>query len=98
MPPIGETTGKDLAAENCRAGRAEASQLGEHIAFVFGGRILCIRGVSLGFRHPQLCFDEVKTGIFTLEFGAQPSRKRQSLTGQSRTSRSWLDVANTLYE
>jgi hypothetical protein len=26
-----------------------------------------------------LCFDEVKTGIFTLEFGAQPSWKRQSL-------------------
>ena len=81
MPPIGETTGKNLAGENRRARRAEAPQLDEHFAFVFDRRILCIRGVALGFRHPQLCFDEVETRIFTLEFGAQPSWKRQSLAG-----------------
>ena len=48
----------------------------EHITLAFGGMILCIRGVSLGFRDSQLCFDEVETGISTLEFSAQTSRKR----------------------
>jgi hypothetical protein len=40
----------------------------------------CASAVSRStLRHPQLCFDEVETGIFTLEFGAQPSWKRQFL-------------------
>ena len=103
MPSVGETTTKNLAGENRRARRADAPQLNEHLAFVFDGRILCIRCVSFSFRHPQLCFDEVETGIFTLEFGAQTSRKRQSLTVQvrkinARTSQSRLDAANTLPE
>ena len=71
MPSVGETTTKNLAGEDRRARRADAPQLNEHLAFVFDGRILCIRCVSFSFRHPQLCFDEVETGIFTLEFGAQ---------------------------
>jgi hypothetical protein len=55
--------------------------LNEHVAFVFDGKILRIRGVSLDLRHPLLCFEEIETGIFTLEFGAQPSWKRQCLAG-----------------
>ena len=104
MPSVGETTTKNLAGENRRARRADAPQLNEHLAFVFDGRILCIRCVSFSFRHPQLCFDEVETGIFTLEFSAQTSRKRQSLTSaqvrkiNARTSQSRLDAANTLPE
>ena len=104
LPSVGETTTKNLAGENCRARRADTPQLNEHVAFVFDGRILCIRGVSLGFRRAQLSFDEVKTGIFTLEFGAQPSWKRQSLAGaqvrkiNARTSQSRLDAANALSE
>jgi hypothetical protein len=32
-------------------------------------------------RRAQLCFDEIETGILTLELGAKTSRKRQSFAG-----------------
>ena len=81
MPPVGEMASENLSGENRRAGWGDAAQLNEHVAFAFDGWVLRVRSVSFGFRRAQLCFDEIETGMLTLELGAKTSRKRQSFAG-----------------